>query len=439
MPGAALHNPWVNEAWRAGLLFAGALLLGWVIGYPGLLLFIAMAGYLGWHLHNLYRLERWYHKRKSFHPPEAAGIWGEVFYNIYQLQQRNRKRKRKLSRMLARFNESTSAMPDATVVLGDDDQIEWFNKAAKEYLGLNAKKDIGQRIDNLLRHPRFVAFLENGDFSNNLELPSPIGKQQTLSIRVVPYGKNRRLLVVRDITRMKHLERVRQDFVANVSHELRTPLTVIAGYLENMGDADDECLKAWGKSIDQMQEQSRRMIRIVEDLLSLSRLEADDALPLKDPVAVPAILAAIREEAMALSGDKAHRITLEADRDLWMSGGEKQLYGTFANLVFNAVQYTPAGGEVQIRWYQQGDNLYLDVQDSGIGIGAQHIPRLTERFYRVDPGRSREYGGTGLGLAIVKHGLERHGGRLEVESRVGEGSLFRCVFPGHRRIARATN
>ncbi len=430
----ALHNPWVNEAWRAGFLFVGALFFGWLIGYPGLLLFLAVLGYLAWHLRNLYRLERWYHKRKSFHPPEASGIWGEVFHDIYQLQQRNRKRKRKLSRMLARFNESTSAMPDATVVLTQDDRIEWFNKAARQYLGLNPKQDIGQRIDNLLRNPRFATFLEHGDFSNTLELLSPIGNQQTLSIRVVPYGNKRRLMVVRDISRMKHLERVRQDFVANVSHELRTPLTVIAGYLENMADAEDECLKDWSKGVDQMQEQSRRMIRIVEDLLSLSRLEADNALPLKDPVAVPAILAAIREEAVALSGEKAHKISLHADRDLWMSGGEKQLYGTFANIIFNAVQYTPAGSEIHIRWYQKGDNLYLDVQDTGIGISAQHLPRLTERFYRVDPGRSREYGGTGLGLAIVKHSLERHGGRLEIESRIGEGSLFRCVFPGHLRI-----
>lgn len=425
-----MHNPWISEAWRAGLLLGGALFIGWLLDYPATLLFIAMAGYLGWHLRNLYRLERWYHKRKGFHPPEASGIWGEVFYDIYQLQQRNRKRKRKLSRMLSRFNESTSAMPDATVVLAEDDQIEWFNKAAKQYFGLK-KRDVGQRINNLLRHPSFIYFLERGDFSNTLELPSPMDNQLTLSLRVVPYGNKRRLLLARNISRMKHLERVRQDFVANVSHELRTPLTVIAGYLENMADAgaDDESLKNWSKSIGQMQEQSRRMIRIVEDLLSLSRLEADDALPLQDPVAVPAILAAICEEAVALSGGARHKISLDADRELWMRGGEKQLYGAFANLVFNAVQYTPAGGEIHIRWYQKDDSLYLDVQDSGIGIGAQHIPRLTERFYRVDPGRSREYGGTGLGLAIVKHGLERHGGRLEIESRVGEGSLFRCVFP----------
>ena len=424
-----MHNPWISEAWRGGFLLGGAWFVGWLIGYPQTLLLIAMGVYLAWHFYNLYRLERWYHTRQRFHPPAAGGVWGEVFHDIYQLQQRNRKRKRKLARMLARFNEFTSAMPDAIVVLGEDDQIEWLNKAAQHHLGLNPKQDVGQRIDNLVRHPRFANFLTRGDYRKTLELPSPMDTQRTLSVRIVPYGNRRRLLVVRDITRLKHLERVRQDFIANVSHELRTPLTVVAGYLENMADAGDECSQRWGKSIDQMQGQSRRMIRIVEDLLTLSRLEADDAPPLQDVVAVPAILAAIRDEAIALSGEAGHEISLEADRSLWLRGGEKALYGVFSNLVFNAVQYTPPGSAIHIHWYKKNDHLYLDVQDSGMGISAQHLPRLTERFYRVDPGRSREHGGTGLGLAIVKHGLERHGGRLEIDSRVGEGSLFRCVFP----------
>lgn len=434
-----MQNPWISEAWRGGFLLGGAWFVGWLIGRPETLLLIVMSAYLAWHLYNLYRLERWYHKRKRFHPPAARGIWGEVFHNIYQLQQRNRKRKRKLARMLTRFNEFTSAMPDAIVVLSEDDQIEWLNKAAQHHLGLHPRQDVGQRIDNLVRHPRFANFLTRGDYSKTLELPSPIGTQRILSIRIVPYGDRRRLLVVRDITRLKHLERVRQDFIANVSHELRTPLTVIAGYLENMADAGDACSQQWGKSINQMQGQSRRMIRIVEDLLTLSRLEADDTPPLHDVVAVPAILAAIREEAIALSGEAGHEITLDTDRSLWLRGGEKALYGVFSNLVFNAVQYTPPGSAIHIQWYKKGDSLYLDVRDSGIGISAQHIPRLTERFYRIDPGRSREYGGTGLGLAIVKHALERHAGRLEIESRVGEGSLFRCVFPDDLAIDRATD
>lgn len=426
-----MSNPWISEAWRGALIVLAALLVGLLVGQVTVLLLIAVAGYLVWHLMNLYRLERWYHQRKSFHPPEGAGVWGEVFHHIYQLQQRNRRRKRKLGSMLSRFNESTGAMPDATVVLTAENQIEWFNKAATQFLGLKPKLDIGQRIDNLVRHPRFVDFLAQGDFSRPLELPSPEIAGCTLSLRVVPYGKKQRLMVVRDITRLKHLERVRQDFVANVSHELRTPLTVISGYLENMADAKDEFSQRWGKSLGQMQEQTVRMIRLVEDLLLLSRLEEDGKSLTLAPVAVPAMLASLEEEAKFLSREAGHKIRLESDHSLWMRGNEKILHSVFSNLVFNAVQYTPAGGEITLRWFQDGGEVCFEVEDTGIGIAPQHIQRLTERFYRVDPGRSRVMGGTGLGLAIVKHGLDRHGARLTIRSVPGKGSCFRCVFPGN--------
>ncbi len=424
-----MHNPWIAEVWRTGLILFAALLLGVFVGQTMLFLLIAVSALLAWHLYHLYRLERWYRNRKRFHPPQAGGIWGEVYYHIYQLQQRNRRRKRKLSRMLNRFNESTSAMPDATVVLTADNRIEWFNTAARDYLGLRPKQDVGQRIDNLIRHPRFVQYLQANDFRQPLEMPSPMGGDQVFSIRVVPYGKQRRLLLVRDITRLKRLERVRQDFVANVSHELRTPLTVIAGYLENMGDAEDACATRWGKGIAQMQDQTRRMIRIVEDLLMLSRMEADDREGHRSPVAVPAILASVVEEARAISGSDGHQIELSCDSHLWLKGEEKVLYSVFSNLVFNAVRYTPPGGHIRIRWFRDEAGAYFEVEDTGIGISPQHLPRLVERFYRVDPGRSREHGGTGLGLAIVKHGLECHAARLEIESQVGEGSRFRAVFP----------
>lgn len=429
-----MHNPWVAEVWRMGTILFAALLVGWLVGQPMFFLLIAVSAYLAWHLYHLYRLERWYHKRKRFHPPQAGGIWGEVYYHIYQLQQRNRKRKRKLARMLSRFNESTSAMPDASVVLTAGNRIEWFNKAAREYLGLRPIQDVGQRIDNLIRYPRFVQYLQSGDFNQPLEMPSPMGGDYMFSIRVVPYAKQRRLLLVRDITRLKRLERVRQDFVANVSHELRTPLTVIAGYLENIGDAEDECTARWGRGIGQMQEQTRRMIRIVEDLLMLSRLEAEDREKRRVPVAVPAILTILRKEAEALSGEEGHHIELSCDSSLWLQGEEKVLYSVFSNLIFNAVRYTPGGGRIQIRWFRNDDGVYFEVEDSGIGISPQHIPRLVERFYRVDPGRSREHGGTGLGLAIVKHGLECHDAWLDIESQVGEGSVFRCIFPASLAI-----
>ena len=423
-----MSNPWIRELWRMAALFGGALFFGWLLDVPHGAFTLALIVYLAWHLYNLYRLERWYYRRKKNQPPDAAGIWGEAFHHIYQLQRSNRQRKKRLATILSRFKESTAAMPDATVVLTEDDHIEWFNKAAKRYLGLQTKQDVGQRIDNLIRHSRFSEFLARGDFSEPLEMVSPLDDQRYFAFRVVPYGNKQKLLVVRDISRLKRLERMRSDFVANVSHELRTPLTVLSGYLENM--ADDDCSEGelWGKSLHQMQGQTQRMTRLVEDLLMLSRLEDEDKTAVRDPVAVPAILAALVEDAQMLSGERNHHISLEVDTSLWLRGSEKELSSALSNLVFNAVQYTPDKGHIALRWYRDGEDVCFEVKDDGIGIAAQHVNRLTERFYRIDAGRSREYGGTGLGLAIVKHVLDRHSARLEIESRPGVGSAFRCVF-----------
>jgi two-component system phosphate regulon sensor histidine kinase PhoR len=419
-------------------LFGAALFVGWLLGVPHGAFTLALMAYLGWHIYNLYRLERWYYRRKKTHPPDAAGIWGEAFHHIYQLQRSNRIRKKRLSTILSRFKESTAAMPDATVVLSEANEIEWFNRAAKQYLGLRTRQDVGQRIDNLIRHPRFVEFLARGDFEEPLELPSPLDDQRSFAFRVVPYGRNQKLLVVRDITRLKRLERMRSDFVANVSHELRTPLTVVTGYLENMMDDRDSDGEYWKKSLQQMQGQTRRMTRLVEDLLMLSRLEDGEKTLVRDQVAVPAMLVALVEDAKILSGEKRHQITLDSDQSLWLRGSDKELRSAFSNLVFNAVNYTPEGGHIQVRWYQDQaqEQVVFEVQDDGIGIAPQHIDRLTERFYRVDAGRSRESGGTGLGLAIVKHVLDRHGAKLAIESQPGEGSTFRCVFPASLAIMR---
>ena len=421
-------NPWFHEFWRITALFGGALFVGWLLGVPHGMFTLALMIYLGWHLYNLYRLERWYYRRKKTEPPNAVGIWGEAFEHIYQLQRSDRQRKKKLAMILSRFKESTAAMPDATVVLTEDDYIEWFNKAAKRYLGLQSKQDTGQRIDNLIRHSRFSEFLARGDFSEPLEMVSPLDNQRYFAFRVVPYGNQHKLLVVRDISRIKRLERMRSDFVANVSHELRTPLTVISGYLENMAAEDNEQSRQWSKCLQQMQGQAQRMTRLVEDLLMLSRLEDEDKTVVRDPVAVSALLTSLVEDAGVLSGEQQHHIHLESDDNLWLRGSEKELASAFSNLLFNAVQYTPEQGHITVRWYRDGDNACFEVQDDGIGIGIQHIHRLTERFYRVDAGRSREHGGTGLGLAIVKHVLDRHEARLDIESQSGTGSVFRCIF-----------
>ena len=414
------------------LLLAAAL--GFLFDQVILFLWFGLIVYFSWHVYHLRKLERWMRSGKTRNIPEASGIWGEIFHLLYQRQQKHRQRKRQLEDMLERFHEATSALPDATVVLGDVDQILWFNDAAAGLLGLHSAQDKGQRIDNLVRHPDFVTFLHKSKEGEVLRVPSPVDSAITLSIRSINYGRDQRLLVARDVSQQQRLEQMRRDFVANVSHELRTPLTVISGFLETLMDSGDECASKWQRSLDLMHQQAGRMQHIVADLLMLSRLETDRSSPPREVVEVPALLAAIREDAQLLSGDKGHHVTLEADAELKLYGAERELHSAFSNIVANAVRYTPNGGDIRIRWYRDGSGAHLCVADTGVGISPEHIPRLTERFYRVDIGRSREVGGTGLGLAIVKHVLTRHNSRLRVESRPGKGSTFCCDFQPDRIV-----
>lgn len=425
-----MAGSWVLEFWRVvGLAFV-ALALGFVTGHVAAMLLVATLVYLLYHLYQLRNLERWL-RSKGRATPDVQGVWGDVYYQLYRIQRRNRKRKKKLAAMLGRFRESTAAMPDATVVLDQNGLIEWWNDAAGKALGLKQPHDVGQPITNLVRHPDLLRYLESGDFSESLMIPSPADERASLSIRIVPYGNNQRLLVARDITRLQLLEQMRRDFIANVSHELRTPLTVISGYLETLQDADDDCAREWAGSLGAMEQQAARMQQIVTDLLLLSRLETEGVQSDRQLVDVPALLSMLREDAEALSKG-SHDIALDAQGGLWLLGSRGELRSAFSNLIYNAVRYTPAGGSIRIRWYADDDGAHFEVADTGIGIAAQHIPRLTERFYRVDVGRSREAGGTGLGLAIVKHVLVRHDARLSVESKLGEGSVFACHFPPER-------
>jgi two-component system, OmpR family, phosphate regulon sensor histidine kinase PhoR len=422
-----LTDPWKNELQRiAGVVLIG-LLLGALSGNLAAGLLLSFLVYLGWHLYNMYRLVGWLRDSKRFQPPEASGIWDEVFEQIFRLQQRNRKRKRNLRRMLKRFHKITVALPDATVELRpNSDEIEWWNNAASRYLGFQYPRDAGQRISNLIRNPEFLDYLHSGDEQGEIEMPSPQNEALTLRVRIIRYSQNRRLLVARDVTRLQSLERTRQDFVANVSHELRSPLTVVVGYLETLLDHDvDETFAAQLRS---MRSQTERMNRIVSDLMLLSRLESEDPQQNIEDIDVPRIIDAIVDNAGALSGSAEHMFELDIDRGLCIQGHESELYSAFSNLVFNAVRYTPEGGRIHISWKQINDEPVFSVRDSGVGIAPHHIPRLTERFYRVDTGRSRASGGTGLGLAIVKHVLLRHQGRLEIDSELGRGSSFSCRF-----------
>lgn len=426
-------NPWASEIWRLFLLVILTLLVGIFTGKLLLVALIATMGYLIWHLVHLVRLEKWLRKGSSNMPPIGNGVWGELYYHIYRMRTRNRKSKRRLADVISRFKESTSALPDAAVVLRASGEIEWFNGAAASYLGLNASEDIGQRVINLLRNPAFANFLTEGDFQRSLEMPSPVDETILLEINIVPYGgKNQNLMIARDVTRINNLENMRKDFVANVSHELRTPLTVLTGTLETIADADDnETLETWRRSLGHMQQHNLRMLNIVDDLLMISRLESDDNRHEHYPVSLSVMLSTIYDEAIVLS-DGRHEISLDiapAITSYCLIGDEKELHSAFSNLVANAIRYSPSGGVIEMKCQRQDDEVAFCVKDSGIGIAPHHIQRLTERFYRVDTGRSRASGGTGLGLAIVKHVLDRHGAHLTISSQIGKGSEFCCCFP----------
>ncbi|MCW8847756.1 MAG: phosphate regulon sensor histidine kinase PhoR [Sedimenticola sp.] len=427
------------EAWRGELVgfgFATVLLIALGLGTGFLIPFLwgGLTLYLGWHLYQLFRFTRWLNKPKSYPRPHAIGIWQPLMLRVDQLSGRGQKRKRKLSRMLSGFLESTGALPDATVVLNDEGRLDWWNSVASEFLGLDRKLHKGALIDELVTDPVFISYLHAGNYSRSLHMPAPVNDNISLEVRIVPYGKGKRLLQARDITRLHQLEIVRRDFVANVSHEIRTPLTVVHGYVETMQESGDAFPGPWKRIIDQMRIQTLRMQRIVDDLLLLSRLETRSSSEGQGVVGVFPILRGVLEGARQLSGEKQQVITLDADERLRLVGSSHELESAFTNLAYNAVRYTPAKGTIAIRWWLSGTGPCFSVTDSGIGISPEHIPRLTERFYRVDIGRSRESGGTGLGLAIVKHVLTRHDARLQVESEPGKGSVFTCRFP-HSRVA----
>jgi two-component system phosphate regulon sensor histidine kinase PhoR len=430
-----LLDHWISEFWRLGALLAVGLIIGALTGHYALGFLVVLVPYLVRHLYNLYRLDEWLRLRRVSELPDIGGIYEELFHNIYQLQRRSRIQKRRLTDLLSRFREGTAAMPDATVVLKKSNEIEWYNSAASRYLNLHTH-DVGQRIDNLFRHPNFVTYLARGDYAQPLLIQSPTDPALSLQIHVVPYGDSQRLLIARDVSRMQRLEQMRRDFVANVSHELRTPLTVLTGFLETMSDARDDTMGQWSRQLELMRAQASRMQLIVQQLLLLSRLETDAAPPRREPVNVPHMLHSICDEARVLSGEKAHDITLDCDEALWLQGNQEELRSAFSNLAFNAVQYTPPKGKIHISWAERDGVARFAVRDSGIGIPEHHIPRLTERFYRVDVGRSREAGGTGLGLAIVKHVMQRHEAVLKIDSIVDQGSEFICTFPAALMLRR---
>jgi two-component system phosphate regulon sensor histidine kinase PhoR len=348
---------------------------------------------------------------------------------VVRLHRRKRFHKERLTRLFRELRRSTAAMPDGVVMLDPQGEIIWFNRKAGEMLDLSRRADLGLRIDNLVRHPDFVQYLRGGDYSASVVARVDPNKDKFLAFQLISYGEDQRLLMLRDVTREVRLEQMRKDFVANASHELRSPLTVVAGYLETFGA--DPALGELAGPVAEMRRQTDRMTRIIEDLLELSRFEANDG-PIKGmPIDVAAMASMLRKDVLARpTHPRQVEVSVECGDSL--VGDEAMVQSAFANLVDNAAKYTPADGGVFIRWWTDEQGGHFSVRDTGPGIPSEHLPRLTERFYRVDPGRSRETGGSGLGLAIVKHALHRHGGRLDIDSVEGRGSTFTCHFPPER-------
>jgi two-component system phosphate regulon sensor histidine kinase PhoR len=421
-------NSWRQEFSRLSLIGLLGACLGWLFGAPTLGFCTVLLLSIAVHLRRLAELRAWLKHPKRYELPEPGGIWGEVFDRLLDMQRRSRKKKKRLSAMLSEFQASTAALPDGAVVLGSYGEISWFNTAAQKLLGLS-QQDVGLRIPNLIRSPLFADYFAAGIYEHEVEAPSPINRNKTLSLRIIPYGNAQRLLITRDISELKRLETARRDFVANASHELRTPLTVLRGYLEMLEPEAQERgpLAEWKLPLMEMKNQAQRMESLVQDMLKLARLEADTQNR-QDLLDVPFMLKRVIEESKALSQGN-HQFESHIEENLLLRGGEIEVMSIFTNLLSNAVRYTPAGGLIRVQWAAELDGACFSVTDSGIGISARDLPRLTERFYRVDEGRSRASGGTGLGLSIVKHAVERHDGRLHIASEMGVGSTFSCHFP----------
>ena len=360
---------------------------------------------------------------------QGEGIWEQIFSRFHYESEKATRRKLGYRQLLREVRKSTNAMPDGAVILNDENEIIFCNRAAKQLAGIKRKKDRGQRVDNILRDPELTRLLHADDQSLTVEIVSPIDDGGWLSCRVVPYGGDQKLLLLRDVTERMRLSKMRRDFVANASHELRSPLTVIAGYLDSLAH-DHEMPADWAKPVTQMQGQARRMRHILGEMLELSRLESAGVAGADDSVDVSRLL---EDASSAFEGHAdIASIVIDAEPGAQLSGSAAEIETVIVNLLSNAVRFTPTDGEITLTWRVDSDGADLIVADTGEGIDAEHIPRLTERFFRVDKGRARDKGGTGLGLAIVKHVLARYDAELIISSEPGEGSEFRCHFPSDR-------
>lgn len=398
---------------------------------------VGLLGYLIGHIIWLNQLYLWFKNPVLEDIPEGSGVWEDVFTALLQYERNNITNQTQLSSALERFTLTANAIPDGLVILGASNEIEWCTPHAETQLGLNLDTDKNLPIVNLIRDSHFIAYLYNNDYSEPFKLKSWQNSEVIFEIQLILFGSKQKLLICRDMTQLEKVEVMRRDFIANVSHELRTPLTVVGGFLETLSDMEGAVPEAIKSYFAMMQEQTGRMRRIIEDLLTLSKIESNTEEPVNIEIEMANLLKVIQNDALGLSqslNKTKHTIQLEADSRLNLIGSQDEIQSALSNLVSNAVRYTPKGGEIAISWGLSDEQAVFSVRDTGVGIEQQHIDRLTERFYRVDRGRSRETGGTGLGLSIVKHILIRHQAKLEICSEVGVGSTFSVQFPKNRTV-----
>ncbi len=415
------------ELRRLLIIFVICVGYGVLFGLQWWLLFTGLCLYLAWLFYQMYRLNKWL-IRGTDEPPESSGLWGEIFDNIYKLQCQQRAETENLQAVIKRIQEITSALKDGIIILDWRGHLDFWNPAAQRMIGFRTK-DQGLSIINFIRDPKFVEYFEGDNYAEPLDLQSPRQTSKQLQIQITRFGQQERLIVIRDITQVHNLEQMRQDFVANVSHELRTPLTVINGYIETI--SDNNKTPTWDKPLQQILQQGKRMSLLINDLLVLSKLETTEAGRNQKELDLAPLLISIKNEAEALGNDKQQTIRLQCDEPISILANEKEIHSAFSNLAINAVKYTPEHGVIDLHLWKNENHIYFSVTDNGPGIDSKHLPRLTERFYRVDASRNSATGGTGLGLAIVKHVLLRHDGELKITSELGKGSTFTCVLPLH--------
>jgi two-component system phosphate regulon sensor histidine kinase PhoR len=416
-----------NIFYRLLLILLASAFVGWLFNHVLLVLLATIFTLLVWHYHHLFKLINWLWKSKALSPPQAKGVWGHLYDGLYRQVKQHRAKQKQLNEKIRRFRDGAEALPDAALMLSKELTIEWGNKKAQRLLGVRWPEDFSQRIDNLLRAPEFANYLAKENFESPCMLISPIHPEVQLEIRIMAYGSEHVLLLARDISNIQRLEEMRRDFVANVSHELKTPLTVVRGYVEMIQASQDTFEPIWQKAFQTIEGQVSRMDRLVEQLLSLAKVEnkSDDD---KHTVDMVSLIRTLIDEVSWLNQEKHHQITLNITTSVSVFGLETELKSACANLLANAIAYTPAKGNIEVSWQLVDDKAVFSVKDDGDGIKPEHLNRLTERFYRIDRSRSRDTGGSGLGLAIVKHVLHHHQAELVINSCWGQGSEFSIYF-----------